>query len=303
MKVDVAVAVHGKPWQTASTLFSLLEHSGRHIDKIWFHEEPKHVNNDGVDFVLPWFADKLVHFKPPLFLGYEKLTPTIMRRVRNDPDYRRSIRYQIPFEDTEKRFLLFCHNDTFFTGDVVGEMLKRLENSPYVGIGMIGQCWNCPAHAAGVCDGARHESFNPSYSEAIALVKKYPMPRTRASHFSRWKRNFMPECRLNEFACMLDLDKCRPLVFPKGDVAPLGLFAEDTGTKFFQDMRRRGERFLHYPEHFHHGRFAPNASGNALEHASQIDNYRLAEELAKQYCLEHYQSRMVDRSAAPAGAA
>jgi hypothetical protein len=298
MKVDVAVAVHGKPWQTASTLFSLIEHSGRHIDKIWFHEEPKHVNDDSVDFLLPWFSDRLVHFKPPLFLGYEKLTPQVMRKVRNDPDYRRSIRYQIPFEDTDKQFLFLCHNDTFFTGDVVGEMLQRLTNSPYAGVGMIGQCWNCPANMAGVCDGARHESFNPSYAEAIALIKRYPTTRTRPSHISLWKKVILPECRLNEFACMLDLSKCRPLVIPKGDVAPPGLFAEDTGTKFFQDMRRLGQRFLHYPDHFIHAKFSPIASGYALEAASQIDNYRRSEEQARRYCMEHYANRM--RSPSPA---
>ncbi len=305
MKVDVALAVHGKPWQTASTLLSLIEHSGQHFDKIWFQEEPQHIHGDAVDFILPWFGDRLIHFKSPLFLGYTKFTPMIMRRVQMEPDYRRSVRYQIPFEDTEKQFLFICHNDTFFTGDIIGEMLDRLENSPYSGIGMVGQCWNCPARTADLCDGDRHESFNPTYREAVSLIKRVPSPRTRVSQIDPSRKVIMPECRLNEFACMLDMAKCRPLVVPRGRVAPIGLFTEDTGTKFWQDMRRLGMRFLNYSRHFVHPKFSPIANGYALEFASEVDNYWLAEARARLHCAEHYADKLkpfpaaIDRLAEP----
>jgi hypothetical protein len=35
-KVDVVIHVYGKPWQTLCTLKSLMKHSGKHIDKIFF---------------------------------------------------------------------------------------------------------------------------------------------------------------------------------------------------------------------------------------------------------------------------
>ena len=42
--VDVAINVFGKPAQTALTLFSLLAHSGRWIDRIYFVEERDSIN-------------------------------------------------------------------------------------------------------------------------------------------------------------------------------------------------------------------------------------------------------------------
>jgi hypothetical protein len=38
-KVDVAIHVYGKPYQTAVTLFSLLKHSEQWIDKIYFVQD------------------------------------------------------------------------------------------------------------------------------------------------------------------------------------------------------------------------------------------------------------------------
>ena len=39
--VDVAINVYGKPYQTLATLKTLMLHSGKHIDKIYFIQESK----------------------------------------------------------------------------------------------------------------------------------------------------------------------------------------------------------------------------------------------------------------------
>ena len=48
-KVDVVIHVYGKPWQTLCTLKSLMKHSGKHIDKIFFVKEPNQPYGDNIE--------------------------------------------------------------------------------------------------------------------------------------------------------------------------------------------------------------------------------------------------------------
>ena len=48
IKIDVAINVYGKPWQTLVSLKSLLKVSAKYIDKIYFIEENKQPFNEDI---------------------------------------------------------------------------------------------------------------------------------------------------------------------------------------------------------------------------------------------------------------
>jgi hypothetical protein len=169
--VDAAVCAYGKPYQTAAAVLSLMEHSGHHIDRVYIQVEREQPHGDSGSRLVAWLQEyAVVHYAPPLFLGAERLD----RARLADPKYRLSIRYQFAWEKTDKRFLFILHNDCLFTKNIVGGMLQRLDDQEYTGVGQIGQCWICPAHAAKVCNGDIHETYKPTYEEAARIFRMHP---------------------------------------------------------------------------------------------------------------------------------
>ena len=288
-KVDVAICAYGKPWHSAVALFSLFEHSGNHIDRIFFHEEPKHPHGDSVSFIFPWFADRIIHYKPPLYLDWHGDRNRIY-----EEQYRMSIRYQYAWENTDKDYLFIFHNDCLFTSDIIGGMLERLENQVYSGVGQIGQCWNCSAFYDKVCDGNRYEQYKPTYQQLVELITRVPSPRTKVKDLSPAAPWPLPECRLNEFACLINLKKTRDLVLPKGDIPPIGLMGHDTGTDWFRGLSQRGHHFLNWHEGMTHAWVVPERNGHSLDECAD-DHYYSIEAKAKEYCLEHYKDKMVQK--------
>jgi hypothetical protein len=208
----------------------------------------------------------------------------------SDEDFRRSIRYQRAWEDTDKDFLFIMHNDCLFTSDIIGGMLDILNTQPYVGVGRVGQCWNCPANHAKVCNGDLHESYNPSYSEVVELINMYPSPRTTLDRIDPTSPMPLPECRLNEFGCMINVGRLRHLVSPHGDIPPFGMMALDIGTDWYRALVCRGFRFLNWYEGMQHGWCG--GSGHPSDTKEEI--YFLFEEKAKQYLQENYNSVISD---------
>jgi hypothetical protein len=242
-QVDVAINVYGKPLQTAVTLFSLLQHSGQHIDKIYFIRERKQPPKSNFDFIYDRLGDRLVHHTPDYFLWtypVKFLRPLL--RIRG---FRQSLRYQYAWEKTDKKYLFLTHNDVLYTNDVVGYFLDRIEG--HIGVGQVGMCWSCSAYTANVCSGDRYLTFRPSPSEYADFVKRFP-PKRQKIHKrfvhpeSAWP---LPECRLNEWACMIDLDRARPLTMPEGDILPFGAMMLDIGTEWFFQVHQRGHTVKH----------------------------------------------------------
>jgi hypothetical protein len=165
-------------------------------------------------------------------------------------------------------------------------MLERLENGAFTGIGWVGQCWNCPAHQAGVCNGDIYESYRPTYEKAAAIVTAHPSPRTVVELLDRKQPAPLPECRLNEFGCLINLAKCRREIMPLGDVRPFGCMNLDIGTDWFHGLVRRGHRFLNWYEGMSHAPFAPGYAGHPLN--TNAAGYHSAEERAYQYLAEYY---------------
>jgi len=283
-KVDVALSVYGKPCQTMVTLCSLFEHSGHHIGRIWFQEEPVQPYGDDVSFIPGLLPDRdIFHYKPDHYIGW-KATNKVVALAKES--YRRSIRYQRAWEDTDKDYIFITHNDCLYTKDIIGGMLGILRSQVYVGVGQIGQCWNCPAARARLCDGDSFEEYDPTYDEVVALMAAYPAARTGLRHIDRDKPMPLPECRLNEFGCLINVGKLRHEVAPIGSAVPIGTMGLDTGTDWFGALVRRGYRFFNWHEGLNHGYFIPGRAG----HKADIDKdaYVQSEQKARAYLQENY---------------
>lgn len=291
--VDAAISVYGKPYQTAVTLFSLVKHSGAWIDKIYFTQERK--QPDGVDLkplkrALRELGKPVVYYRPWFWFWYnnELQHPRLLRL----PWFRQAIRYQYAWEHTDKDSLLVMHNDTRFSGDLVGAYLGQLSN--HAGIGQIGQCWNCPAFAAGKCSSARYQQYRPSHAELDELLTAYPPIRPHLYALTQppaaaWP---LPECRLNEYVALLNLKVTRPMVMPRGDKIPFGLYGGlDTGILWFREMNQAGLTF----KHLDFAPWATHAWANGINsgHRALFDKsiYATEEELARTVLEEEFNVR------------
>jgi hypothetical protein len=251
-KVDVAINVYGKPYQTLAALKTLMMHCSRHIDNIYFileKEQPYGHTRQDFNFIINSF-NNITLFVPEYFLF---ISATDRERYR-DTDYRYSLRYQYAWENTDKRYLYITHNDVIYKGDIIGEMLKTLHEyrDEYAGTGQVGACWACPAFFAEKCDGDRYLNYNPSYEEVLEVIEKYPpkrafMEKPFSDYIDAKQPMPLPECRLNEWACLIDLEKIRNEVVPFGTTDPLGTYIGlDLGIAFFRGLTLRGYKFKNF---------------------------------------------------------
>lgn len=260
--VDVAVNIFAKPFQTALSLLSLLRHSGLHVGRIWLQYEPF---GSQYDYVSPYVAaqylhgvigDRLCVFQPEHWLDLN--APDLSRL--HERDYRLGIRYQFAFEHSQSRRLFIMHNDVLVLGDVIGLLLENMGEA--VAVGHLGQCWNCPAAHTDLarvvmgrtpCNSLSYLDFRPSYDQLQAL---YAQAQSRGVFARPYDQGFegifdqqpwpLPECRVNEWACLINLEQARPLCMPHGPELPPGAFRQcgpiclDTGVEWFRGMHRHG---------------------------------------------------------------
>lgn len=258
--VDVAMSVYGKPFHTAVTLLSLQQHSGAHINRIYVQLEREQPFDAQPERILPLLGEKIFVYRPPLYLGWTQVDSSRL----GDAAYRQSVRYQWPWEHSDRAQLFIAHNDCVFFDDVIGRMRAVMTREGVAGVGPIGQCWNCPAHHAGRCDGARHEAFQPTYEEACEIVRAHPGPRLKVEKIDKISPMPFLECRLNEIACLIDLTQARPATMPHGPCLPLGWNRTDTGVDWFRGMRLQKFRFKHWDlrDGFSHGYFYAENGGH-----------------------------------------
>ena len=266
--VDVVITLYSKPWQTLCTLKSLMLHSRKHIDKIYFCIEPKKVDKS-VEWIADHF-DNMIVYKMDHFFRFDYIDNLDF----NNESVRHSVEYQYAIEKSDKKYIFITHNDVLYQEDIIGEMLNKVGETS--GIGLIGQCWNCPCFHAGVCDHDKFGEYNPTWGEVYSLLMKYGAPRMR--HID--KKHPMPlmECRLNEFACIIDREKCLNNGFPY-----FGIKGVDNGERWFRDMVLKGHKFTNYNISLscHHG-FWANGCGNSAG-SNKPEAYIKAENAAKEY--------------------
>lgn len=285
-QVDVAINVYGKPQQTAVTLLSLLEHSGNHIGRIHFTLERRQPFDADFEPLLKHLGGRVVRHVPRFWFG---VRPQRSKWLMHFGAYRRSLRYQHAWETSQVSHLFITHNDVLYKGDIIGAMLKRIND--HIAIGPVGQCWNCPASFAQRCSPERFMNYRPSHAEWQQLARHHPGP--RAAHYDRvvdpqrpWP---LPECRINEWSMLLDLDRARPLTMPQGKAVPLGaLYGLDIGTQWFHDVLNAGATV----EHFDIAPYATHAwaSGTGGGHAALSDKsvYDAEEARAMAWLTHHY---------------
>ena len=158
--VDVLINVFGKPQQTALALLSLLRHSARYIDRIYFHEEPctSEFERKGHEKLLAYLGSQVCLFTPKYWLGRDA---TDEQRLLRDSEYRLSMRYQYGWEQTNKQYVLIIHNDLEVIADPVTALMGVIGQA--TAAGEIGQCWLCPAGQRGFCSSERYTEFKPKY--------------------------------------------------------------------------------------------------------------------------------------------
>lgn len=291
-KVDVIINVYGKPYQTLCTLKSLMKHSGERIDKIYFIQEPNCPDEAVIKEISSLF-DNLTYYIP---LGYRFIDSPIRSSEIKNPNDRYIFRYQYGIEHSDKKYAFVTHNDVLYTGDIIGEMLKIVDDG-YVGIGKIGQCWNCPIHTAGICDGDRMENYNPTYEEVMNIFDKYHAARGYhvVTRMNKERPMPIPECRLNEFSALIDLEVIKKECIPNGTVNLFGSFNLDIGDMWFREMFLKGYKFKNFriDDYSVHGYYTSlikdpivNASGYIVQR--DVNLYNESEEFAKRYYEENF---------------
>ena len=260
--VDVALQVFGKPCQTALSLLSLLRHCGQWIHRIFLVVENARPKFD--DLAVTVLADLDPRMETVLLSGWLGMDAADMSRMRED-GYRQSVRYQYAWERTGMDYLLVIHNDVVFTGDVIAPMLPLLRE--HIAIGPVGQCWNCPAcrehivtaldiNGGRACRRERYDDFSLSFADLDAM---YRFARRRGEHIRDflkhpWAAEFrkkpwpLPECRVNEWCCLVNMRVARGKTVPFGVARPFGAAAShaDTAVAWFRDVNQLGERARHF---------------------------------------------------------
>lgn len=276
--VDAAVNIFAKPWQTALSLLSLHRASGQHIREYWLQFEAAGSKFDKISpyYIVPYLTQELglnVHvFQPET---WQARTPADSSRM-DDPEYRKQLRYGYAFEGTKSPFLFLTHNDIFFRKDLVGALRNNIGDA--FAIGQLGQCWNCPASVDSImekvmgchcCTPKTYMQIRPTFAQLGELYKKareigFPSRPYDKHNFSKefeqqpWP---LPECRVNEWACLLNMKLVRPRCLPFGPAWPPGAFRDcgehnlDVVTPTFRDLHAQGLHAKHfdqsdYMEHF-----------------------------------------------------
>lgn len=298
-KVDVSIAFFGKPYQAIVTIKTLMKYSGQHIDKIILSRERKQPHEDyvGIFKIIDYFRNdpavkiEVQYPKHHLGLGVKDL-----ERAKVDTAWRQSIMYQYALETTDKKYLCIMHNDMLFYGDMIGEMLKMFEKGSenLAGIGSIGQCWSCPAGPdwGAKCESKKYQEFVPTKEEALQLTAAHNTPRKdiQLRVIGEGRVHILPECRLNEYCAMIDVEKYRKETVPNGTIGCYGggWGGVDTATIWSHDMYSRGYKFAHLTleDYTRHAPFDDTGSGTKANTSSEI--YWYAEKKAEEYIVENF---------------
>jgi len=264
MKIDVVINVYARPYQTMLSLMSLMRYCEDYIDKIYYIEEydKKKTDyittkeNEIVQFFFKKYHDRIIYYTPK----YWNWVNSIDYKSLQYKEFRQSIRYQYAFENCEKDYLLILHNDIEFFSNPLPELLTDIDH--YGGSGSIGQCWNCPYFWQKQCNSTQYFDFRPDYSQSFELYSEIQPPpgKIKRLYFLREHEEYfklfpwpLPECRLNEYTCLINLKKTKKLTYPIGDGTLFGMYDTtgsngsqlDIGCGWFRDMSHAGLKFKH----------------------------------------------------------
>jgi hypothetical protein len=281
-KVDVIINVYGKPYQTLVTLKSLMAHSSSHVDKIYLIEEANQPHPIDIKMIMNEF-DNIIHYKPHYFNFVKKHKPNKF----SEQKYRLSLRYQFGIEKSDKKFVFITHNDVVYNGDIIGLLLQNIDK--HVGVGELGQCWNCPMHKASLCSPSQFNDFDYALEEIENAYLKFPpdrnLPIDKVQPFP------LPECRLNEWFCLINNEINTKETAIGCSIPPFGthINGTDTAVEWFRQMYLKGYSFknMDLTNYATHAYFSKNGNGHSSLFST--DKYKMEELEAKKYLENHFQ--------------
>lgn len=294
-KIDIAISYFGKPFQTIATIHSILAHSQQHIDHIYVSIERQQPYQDAWKEVFR-IKQLFQHKGLKLYFSTAFMPHEIDKDPANySPEQALNFRYEYAFRKSNKKLLLVLHNDMLFERDVVGDMIKRFENrmDTLMGVGLLGQCWNCPAFFDNKCSSTIFPAYRPSTEEAIHLYESHQTPRKALAmkRLAKGKAFPMPECRLNEHLCLINVDLYREACYPNGTAPYFGGIWDgtDTCTEWFYDVVNKGYQFENFDwsKGAIHAPFSSSKSGMGAD--SRRDIYDDIEAQSKAYIIENYE--------------
>lgn len=267
--LDVALNIFAKPFQVSLSVLSLLRQSGSHINKIWLNYEPQGSKFDQIPpyCIYEYVVEKqLIDCEASQPASWLARGTVDLERIA-DPAYRHSIRYQYAWENSKADLLFIAHNDVYILRDIIGAMKAQIGDA--FAIGQLGQCWNCPASYAELtnevmerapCTPETYLDFKPTHAELKGLYAKaaekgiFTRPYARDGFEGEYKERPwpLPECRVNEWAILINLKKTRSLCIPDGKIFPIGGFASlaghnlDTGVEWFRALNLAGLTAKHF---------------------------------------------------------
>lgn len=267
-KVDVAINIFAKPWQTSLAILSILRMSGEHINKIWLQFEPMGSRFDTLSSyaIIKYLTQNDIKHEvsqPDKWLAREPVTDEMLKTWKG----RAGIRYETAFENSNSRLLFLMHNDIWVFKDIIGALKKNIGDA-FI-IGELGQCWNCPAANPDIacevmnqekCTPLTYMEFRPTHAQLCQLYESarkknvFIRPYDTDNFEGEFKEQPwpLPECRVNEWACLLNLELARPLTAPHATVYPPGAFRKcgdfnlDIITPFFRGMHAQGLTAKHF---------------------------------------------------------
>ena len=309
-KVDVAINIFGKPFQTLACLRTIWHHCSQHIDRFLIvleKEQPKWQASaaDSIQYLVSQepFAKKVFFYTPKKYefapigstfshkerlcyryqwaieggLGTNGVTDCYGRAIDSggvDVSRAGFISGRI---DEFSDLLFICHNDMLFTGDIIGAMLDSITDG-VSGVGYIGQCWNCP-----FADNCNHDylGYQPTKEELTMDHIKLAASRPGLFMDNLQVGQIMPcpECRLNEFAAIISREDALQSDVYFGEYTVM-----DLGVAWFRDMVNRGYRFTHFDIYQYgiHGYFANDTCGYTTQ--KDAKRYFDAEINAEHWC-------------------
>ena len=263
-KTDVALNIFGKPWSTALSLLSLIDKCGPNVGKIWPQFEPVGSKYDTLNpyLILKYLTEKGYNVSPSQPERWLELQPPSEDMLKSF-ESRSCIRYENAFEKSDAKYLMLIHNDVFFIKNLLEALLKNIGDA-FI-IGQLGQCWNCPASKESItskimncppCSPDAYQDFKPTIKQLRGLYAEaktqgiFARPYDADNFNGEFEQNPwpLPECRVNEWACLINMDKIRNYCVPFGDAWPPGAYrlcaknTLDIGVPFFRDLHQKNFR-------------------------------------------------------------